>query len=58
MNNFERIKNMNIEEMAKWLADEIPHGDCYDCGLCDLVNGCLGGWLKYLESDISFSAFD
>ena len=58
MNNFERIKNMNVEEMAEWLADEIPHGDCYGCRLCGFADSCTDAWLKYLKGDISFSAFN
>ena len=54
MTNFERIKNMNINEMAKWLSEEIPHGDCYGCRLCDVASGCREGWLKYLKSGTDF----
>lgn len=50
MNNFERVKSMSIQEMAHWLANEIPHGDCYGCGLCDLGNTCEDSWFKILKN--------
>ena len=59
MTNYERIKNMSVEEMAVMLADEIPHGDCYGCDKCDyshspyrLNDGCQDGWLEWLESEV------
>jgi hypothetical protein len=58
MNNFERIKNMDIIEMAKWLADEIPHGDCYGCNLCYTTGSCLKGWLEYLKHGTDFDCGD
>lgn len=59
MTNYDRIRNMSIEEMAIMLADEIPHGDCYGCDLCcnviisphRLRDDCQEGWLKWLESE-------
>lgn len=51
--NFERIKEMNITEMAEWLANEIPHGDCYGCRLCGFGNSCRESWLEYLKTNIS-----
>lgn len=33
-NNYESIKAMSLEEMAEFLAREIPHGDCFGCDLC------------------------
>lgn len=33
-NNYECIKDMSLEEMAEFLAREIPHGDCFGCDLC------------------------
>lgn len=58
MTKYERIKNMSIEEMAIFLAEDIPHGDCYGCGKClkmkapyKLGDSCRDAWLKYLEGD-------
>ena len=34
--NADRIRAMSDEELAVFLADEVPHGDCYDCRL-----GCI-----------------
>lgn len=33
MTNYEKIKQMSIEEIASMFANEIPHGDCYGCNL-------------------------
>lgn len=58
MSLYERIKEMSIEEMAVFLADEIPHGDCYGCGMCYSTNTpqrmndcCQEAYLKMLESE-------
>lgn len=60
MTNFERIQNMSIEQVAVMLADEIPHGDCYGCNLCEnievprrLGDACRDGWLGWLESEVA-----
>lgn len=59
MTNFEKIKQMSIEEMAVLLADDIPHGDCYGCAMCheidesyEMDDPCRAAWLKYLESEV------
>lgn len=31
MNNYEKIKNMSVDEMASFLKD---HADCFDCPAC------------------------
>lgn len=49
---------MSIEEMAVLLADEIPHGDCYNCRLdcciedVKLDTACQDAWLDWLESEV------
>ena len=53
MNNYERIKNMSLEEMAVMLAHEIPHGDCYGCDLCDDGAACGVAWKRWLEEGVS-----
>jgi hypothetical protein len=51
--NYDRIRNMSVEEMAKLLAKEIPHGDCYGCKLdCCNDDGCVGAFRKWLESEV------
>lgn len=61
MTNFERIKAMSVEEMAMMLADEIPHGDCYNCYLMEhcfvvdesrLDSSCGNAFLAWLESEV------
>jgi hypothetical protein len=54
--NADRIRAMSDEELAKFLADEIPHGDC--CG-CDLEcatfegdkfeNSCHNAYYRWLK---------
>ena len=60
MTNYDRIKQMSIEEMAKMLANEIPHGDCYGCNLeCatymedKFENCCTNAFYRWLESEAS-----
>lgn len=44
---------MSLEEMAAFLAREVPHGDCYGCGLsCIDAGSCKNAWIRYLESDM------
>lgn len=35
MNNYEKIKNMTLDEMAEWYKDHVP------CGNCDLYDYCI-----------------
>ena len=53
MTNYEKIKSMSIEELAVFIANEIPHGDCYGCRLCHIGNSCEDGWLKWLQGSES-----
>ena len=52
MTNYERIKNMSIDEMAEWLDETLldhaccANGDDMHCEECD----CLSGRKKWLES--------
>ena len=39
MNNYERIKNMTVEEMAEWLGKNLGL-KCQDCIYYDLEYGC------------------
>lgn len=54
MTNFEKIKNMTVEEMAKWLQDVIS--DCDYCPFftesCDDCYTCFAGIMKGLESEV------
>lgn len=36
MTNYERIKNMSIEEMAEWLEDILSGNSCYLCAKKDI----------------------
>lgn len=58
MINYDRTKQMNIEEMAKMLAKEIPHGDCSNCNLeCCLCiedkfnDCCINAFYKWLMKE-------
>ena len=54
--NADRIRAMSDEELAVFLADEVPHGDCYGCVLeCLRVkrdgfdNVCQSAWYNWLK---------
>jgi hypothetical protein len=54
--NADRIRAMSDEELAKFLADEIPHGDCYGCDLeCATFEGdkfendCHNAFYRWLK---------
>ena len=55
MTNADRIRAMSDKELAFFLADEIPHGDCYGCELdcsCDspwINEGCRNAFYKWLR---------
>ena len=57
MTNADRIRAMSDEELAVFLADEVPHGDCYDCDLecCTYREGdkfyssCQNAFYKWLK---------
>ena len=56
MTNFEKIKNMSFEEMAKWFAIEIG-GECYSCPACDycimtIGTSCQERIKQWLESEV------
>lgn len=57
--NYDRIKQMSVEDMAKMLANEIPHGDCYGCNLeCTTYMGdkfkdcCINAYYRWLEQEV------
>jgi hypothetical protein len=39
MNNFERIKNFSVDEMAEWVGKNLGL-KCHCCKYHDFVNGC------------------
>ena len=54
--NADRIRAMSDEELAQFLADEIPHGDCYGCDLeCATFeedkfnNSCQDAFYRWLK---------
>ena len=50
MTNFEKIKNMSAEELAKWLGDMI-FPECGGCPADDTgwCNDCYYKWLDWLR---------
>lgn len=55
MTNYENIKNMSIEQMAKFIR-EVASCDCACCPqelyeYCN--NDCIGGAKEYLESEVT-----
>jgi len=48
--NFAKIKNMSIDEMAKWLCS---NHTCFSCPVydaCNNIGASATGWKLYLES--------
>lgn len=53
MTNFEKIKNMSVEEMAEWLQEDINGCFCCIYGRdFTCPNTCLYGISKWLESEV------
>ena len=58
MTNYERLKNMTVEEMAGFLqkfCDKDWLNEENVCIFCPLANGCgedIGDWGKWLESEV------
>ena len=50
MNNFEKIKAMNIDEMARWLGLNICNYCVYQQVNCDDIK-CKDGIKQWLESE-------
>ena len=53
MTNFEKIKNMTIEEMAEWMQSDISGCFCCTYGhdfTCP--NSCIYGISKWLEGEV------
>lgn len=50
MTNYEKIKNMSVEEMAEWLDEIISGNSCYLCAKNDI--GKRDCWLKSLSDRI------
>lgn len=51
MNNYERIKNMNIEEMSEFLAEHIGCGSCCFTEICRADMECEDIIKQGLESE-------
>lgn len=55
MTNYEKIKNMSIDEMAKFL-DELTerccNNSCKDCPLCDGIYCCANEFEYWLNSEV------
>lgn len=49
MNNFEKIKAMDIDEMAEWLNKIECNEDCCRDWNC---NECVNGFKQWLESEV------
>lgn len=54
MTNFERIKAMSVDEMAKLLCDcsDCGNDGCYGNDLCIQGDGACNGLVKWLESEV------
>ena len=52
MTNFDKIKRMTIEELAKFICDCTDCERCYGRDLCKIGDGVANGLVKYLESEV------
>ena len=55
MNNFEKIKNMNVDEMAEWMQDFNLDSLCHFCFGCDIEDEeieCIKGVKQWLLSEV------
>lgn len=61
MTNFEKIKNMSVEELADTMANVMV--DCVWCPICDFCalhnrdttqefDSCSGSWGQWLKSEV------
>lgn len=54
MTNYERIKNMSIEEMAKKIVDKVDCEVCPACEVCEIKTApCITLLKEWLENDWS-----
>lgn len=55
MTNFEKIKNMNVDEMAEKLNESFACDRCPLGEFCDKdmsISSCSDIWKKWLESEV------
>ena len=52
MNNFEKIKSMDIDEMARWLGADTCNFCVYQQVNCDDIKQCKDGIKQWLESEV------
>ena len=56
MNNFEKIKNMTLDEMAEWMKDFNLGSLCHFCSGCDYEDeeiGCIKSVTQWLQQEVS-----
>ena len=53
MTNYERIKSMSIEEMARMLCDSTSCDECEVNDMCDGADTSRNGFTKWLESEVA-----
>ena len=53
MTNLEYIRQATDEQLADLLANDVGHGDCYDCPNGERCVGCEceSAWLEWLHDD-------
>ena len=56
MTNGDKIRKMSDDEMAKFIAYEVPHGDCYGCDMRCIdstgnIVGCELSWKDWLKQE-------
>ena len=55
LSNYDRIRNMSVEELAKLLCNcsDCGNGRCYGDKLCTQDDGACNGLIKWLESEVT-----
>jgi hypothetical protein len=51
VNNFEKIKAMDIDEMARWMT-QFVNLDCFDCNESHTCDSCYKENKQWLESEV------
>ena len=53
MNNYEKIKNMTVDEIAEWLSNRAGCCFCiYEFTECNEAIGCVDGIKQWLLSEV------
>lgn len=51
MNNYEKIKNMSVDEIAKWITTMVNF-DCHDCNNTEKCDECFEMNKQWLLAEV------